>query len=490
MDALEEIEIPWVKPEDALNRKPQADFLTAVLGDKKEPYVLNLNAPWGYGKTYFVQHWAKELKEKHPVVYINAWESDHSGDPLLAVFSAINSQLLTQLAKRQEILQKLLPSIGRLLKNVSPTIAKGLTAKLLTEEAVEALSNDVTEIGDEEARMISNLVGDTAKKLIDDFESKQQAVSAFKLGLESTVSALKNDTPQKQLPVFIFIDELDRCRPTYAVEVLERIKHFFNIEGIVFVISTDTSQLQHSICAVYGEQFHGAKYLDRFFNQSFTLPAPNNLSFLKTLKRIDDDKLMGRVTFLSFEPSQRQINASEYSTTVETDYDNLIAALEFSASTIGLSLRDIHQVHSRLTAIYKSHDLIWDGMWLSILLCLQVKNQKLFDNIYRVVKDKVLDGTMDGTSPLFSNERVYWHSNWDGNLEPQKKYMEMSEIISHYIQGIVKGTQATKKTDGSSANSLLATIHNRTFIEKYASKGLYVSYELHFDAVKQAGYLN
>lgn len=58
---------------------------------------------------------------------------------------------------------------------------------------------------------------------------------------------------QKELPAFIFIDELDRCRPSYAVEMLETIKHIFDISGVVFVVATDTEQLQHAVKVVYGE---------------------------------------------------------------------------------------------------------------------------------------------------------------------------------------------------------------------------------------------
>jgi len=55
--------------------------------------------------------------------------------------------------------------------------------------------------------------------------------------------------------MFILIDELDRCRPTYAIELLENIKHLFDIEGLYFIIATDSTQLSYSINAVYGNKF-------------------------------------------------------------------------------------------------------------------------------------------------------------------------------------------------------------------------------------------
>lgn len=92
-------------------------------------------------------------------------------------------------------------------------------------------------------------------------------------------------------PAFIFIDELDRCRPSYAVEMLETIKHIFDIKGIVFVVATDTEQLQHAVKAIYGEGFDARLYLGRFFNSRFSLKAPDLRSFLEV--HTDISKLSG-----------------------------------------------------------------------------------------------------------------------------------------------------------------------------------------------------
>jgi hypothetical protein len=72
-------------------------------------------------------------------------------------------------------------------------------------------------------------------------------------------------------PMFVFIDELDQCQPTYAIELLEIVKHLFDIPGLIFVIATDTEQLQHSVKSVYGEGFDASRYLHRIFNRSFSL---------------------------------------------------------------------------------------------------------------------------------------------------------------------------------------------------------------------------
>ncbi|WP_241496697.1 P-loop NTPase fold protein [Aeromonas caviae] len=77
------------------------------------------------------------------------------------------------------------------------------------------------------------------------------------------------------------IDELDRCRPSYAVEMLETIKHIFDISGVVFVLATDTEQLQHAIKVIYGEGFDAESYLGRFFHRRFTLGSISRREFIQ-----------------------------------------------------------------------------------------------------------------------------------------------------------------------------------------------------------------
>ena len=70
----------------------------------------------------------------------------------------------------------------------------------------------------------------------------------------------------------IFIDELDRCRPNFAIEMLERIKHYFDDDRIIFVASINREQLIHSISKYYGTNFDSTGYLDKFFDRNVYLP--------------------------------------------------------------------------------------------------------------------------------------------------------------------------------------------------------------------------
>ncbi|MCF2906932.1 KAP family NTPase [Pseudoalteromonas sp. DL2-H2.2] len=109
------------------------------------------------------------------------------------------------------------------------------------------------------------------------YMKQREAVKELKQFLREyydVINTFKGDRTQ----IAIFVDELDRCRPNYAMELLETIKHFFELEGYLFVIATDTEQLSHSIKAVYGSEFDGREYLSRFFNPSAKLPEPDKFT--------------------------------------------------------------------------------------------------------------------------------------------------------------------------------------------------------------------
>ena len=79
------------------------------------------------------------------------------------------------------------------------------------------------------------------------------------------------------------IDELDRCRPSYAVELLEVVKHLFGVDRIVFVLAINRSELAHSVRALYGSGFDADNYLRRFFDVDFQLPEPGRRAFINSM---------------------------------------------------------------------------------------------------------------------------------------------------------------------------------------------------------------
>ena len=93
-------------------------------------------------------------------------------------------------------------------------------------------------------------------QLLADQKSLEQAIGDFKAGIERALEALAQ-AEAVTLPMFVFVDELDRCRPNFAIELLEGIKHLFGINGVCFVVATNMAQLSESVKAIYGVNFDG-----------------------------------------------------------------------------------------------------------------------------------------------------------------------------------------------------------------------------------------
>lgn len=250
--------------DDFMGRKPSCEFLTKYILSNEHVKVLNVNSPWGAGKTFFLERWKAELSKEHVCVLFNAWETDYSAEPLLALVTCIEQQTKDKLdVAVAEAGRRAVDISTGILKKAMPLIAKGLVRKYVGVDLDELIGEGS---GDDAADTASDLVA----SLITDQAKTTKQVEDFKAAVVERLNSAAEKNALKK-PAFIFIDELDRCRPTYAIELLERIKHFFELEGCRFIIASDSKQLAHSIRAVYGQGFSSEQYLNRFFDAEFNL---------------------------------------------------------------------------------------------------------------------------------------------------------------------------------------------------------------------------
>lgn len=271
-----------------IDNEPFADHLIKFLNTKSDDgYVLNLNAEWGAGKTTFLSCLYNKLEEKHPVVYFDAWKSDFSKDAMLALVDCFHAQLVSPMSENKDLVKSLFSKSSHFIRKALPSMVVGYAKhktgtpedESLIEDITTSFGIDISEDG----------CGEALKEVLKDILEQRQKVDGieeFKNTLELLAKAVIESTEQtnnpKQYPIYILIDELDRCRPNYAIEVIESIKHFFDTKNFVFVIATDTEQLQHSVKAIYGHGFSAHSYLSRFFHKTVTLPAPSLIDYLLT----------------------------------------------------------------------------------------------------------------------------------------------------------------------------------------------------------------
>ncbi|MEE9706227.1 P-loop NTPase fold protein [Aeromonas veronii] len=256
---------------DRLDRARYAEFLTNYLAaeGKQRNYVLNLNAEWGAGKTWFIKRWYMELKAHYPTVYIDAWQQDFSDDPLLTVISSIIDQLKMIAGKENPIPEGMRQRLLGLFKVGGKLALKAAIKKAGLEE------DDFSLEGDDANQLVDAICSNQKER----YESIQYLKNEIRQWVEGAVGLSEGEL---DYPAFILIDELDRCRPSYAVEMLETIKHIFDIPKVVFVLATDTEQLQHAVKVIYGADFDAHTYLSRFFSRRFSLLAGSKRHFIES----------------------------------------------------------------------------------------------------------------------------------------------------------------------------------------------------------------
>lgn len=275
-------------------REKQAKMFTEYLDAQNDTtaYVSNLNGSWGTGKTFFIERWQKWLRDKgYIAIKIDAWESDYLNDPLTIITAEVLEGLKEQSGledfseKEREII-----SVGwKLAKNFLPVLTMAIGKHFLGEKYEELLKEVGIAVKDtinDDAPFDSKRLGDFGQEVFATHNKHKEFVVQFKTQLTDLIKEVCLNSQKKK--VYLFIDELDRCRPTYAIEMLEVVKHLFDVPKLVFVMSTDTKQLESSIKAVYGDRFDSSEYLSRFFHRRLSLSQPNFMTFLTSLNIFSD----------------------------------------------------------------------------------------------------------------------------------------------------------------------------------------------------------
>jgi len=181
------------------------------------------------------------------------------------------------------------------------------------------------------AKSISDVVGGFIEERIESHSRDIELIHSFKDLLSELPAKLQQEGDK---PLVIIIDELDRCKPTFVVEMLEKIKHLFSVKNVVFVLVMNKNQLEESIRNIYGQNIDAHTYLQKFIHLEAKLP-----------KRIDDRYANDLRKYIN-----RLIQLHELQTW--GDERNIVDYLEAIANHFDLSLRQLEKVFTNLTVFY------------------------------------------------------------------------------------------------------------------------------------------
>ena len=253
---------------DIGDREKVARTLIKLLGGQPGPLTTCLDGAWGSGKTFFLRrlcamYSADKVEEKPsaPVaIYFNAWEDDSLDDPLIAIIGQLKKKLTgNSFAEIHDAITR----------NAKPLLAKAAFAFL------KVVTKGVPVLGDMDLK--AEDFESTNEILLDSYGKMTRSREGLRENLRRLADQVFEESGK---PLLFVIDELDRCKPTVAIALLERVKHLFAVQHIVFLFGVDKTQLGHTIRAVYGK-IDVNTYLMRFFEYTYVLPKLKASEMLK-----------------------------------------------------------------------------------------------------------------------------------------------------------------------------------------------------------------
>ncbi len=301
--------------------------------------VIALDAPWGTGKSTFINMLSTKIQIEEPedivVVKYNSWANDmHSSALECLLYNIMTNEYFNDTTRNKDLFLK----VAEVIKFATKSVVR----HKLGSEAVEEIE-DLLKAGDSISAIGS----------FKEIKAVNETYINFKKAFKKTLREKK---------ILIVIDELDRCKPTFAIETLEVIKHLFDIENVAFLLSMDMDQLKHSIATVYGQNMDSVGYLNKFVNYKLRLPPPDRLAYVEYL--IDSKGLLN---------NSNSIDAIN-------DMKSLLAYNKLSIRDINMIFNDFYLVYTANNFNSKQFNLSTATIYLYFIILRYLKPVEVSDN--------------------------------------------------------------------------------------------------------------
>lgn len=347
-------------------RKVFAESLTNLLCNVSENTVVFVNAPWGEGKTTFSQMWRAYLKQLNlEVIYFDAYAADYFDDPFVS-FSGEILELVDKhfpegkkFVERQEFKEKA-AEVGKHLAGLAVKVGlRAVTFNLIQASDFAQLK----QMSDELTAGISEVGADAVEKEIENHTTEKDALKKFKESLRKLAAKIRQE---QGFPLTIIVDELDRCRPDFALGLLERIKHLFDVDGVAFVLLVNQEQIERYIRNVYGND-DADIYLHKFGSLFVDLPCRESL------------------TSYEHQPGRKEYCHqlfNDFRFTGKVDYE-LTAITGALVVHFNLTLREIEKVFTVMVIYHAStpRDRWGSPFIVSLLSVLKIKQPLLYESL-------------------------------------------------------------------------------------------------------------
>lgn len=281
-DREEEITEPFKG--DLWGRKKLSEKLTHFISNLQCGATIALDAEWGAGKTWFVKNWKADLEANdYKVIYIDAFMHDFMEDPFLILSMEILNAVEANKTVSDNFKEKLVGAYHAILPNM-PMLLWSLTMTLMgaghfsstVAQTLQDIKEGTGEVGEKAGELLEEKLREHLTGLVEDYNQSKNELSFFKDELKKLVEDLEK-------PLVFIVDELDRCKPEFSIKLIERIKHFFDISNIVFVLSTNKAQLEESINSFYGFTSTNS-YLEKFIDLNIKFPKRESGCYIEVIR--------------------------------------------------------------------------------------------------------------------------------------------------------------------------------------------------------------
>lgn len=336
-----------------------AQKLEGVIKNLDDSFVISLDSAWGTGKSFFFKRFKEYLiLEEYCVLEYNVWENDDERDPFIPLISEITKQFQEYVGSNTIVMKNILISAAKIATKGLPLLVKLLVERYLGQNGLEKLNEGMKDALKDAIQSGSESMSEFSVQQIEEFGKDKKNKEIFKQSLEKF---RKHVAKKHKNQIVVLVDELDRCKPDYAIEFLERIKHLFDVDGFIFILGIDRKQLVNSIKQIYGQNIDDLGYLKRFFDFEFRLPE------MKTSEYIE-------------------LKIKELPVTYNTEKKAMLKIFGKCADAYGLSLREIKKNWLNLKMIAASIDNVENILNIIVLPFMFVLRYKHLDEYEKFIK--------------------------------------------------------------------------------------------------------
>jgi hypothetical protein len=344
--------------DDALNRKPFAKYLAKRLGklwkqiniDDKvvsgKSFVIHLYSEWGAGKSTFLNLLKKELDE-YPVnkdnkwitLEFNAWQNQHIEPAWWSLLNSIYAGITNKesgLGVWRRFTFNCREYLWRYISSkyiLTLPIFLFLLAIILSVYALDLSA--VTTIISSAFVLISSSVGVALKSIGSLFAGSPKSAKVFEEMTSDPMSKVKEQFNKNinfiNNPVIVFIDDLDRCRESYVVSLLESLHTLFNHRQVIYIVAADKKWISscfHNSYSSIAEHIEdqakptGHLFIEKLFQVSIGLPAISKKVQKDYLDILLNSNKPEKFDELSIEENELLQNARKYSDFNKLDTSN------------------------------------------------------------------------------------------------------------------------------------------------------------------------